>query len=87
MHLAVQNEPMNKFKPTLELLRKNHVKTLQGKDSNHACSVFLDSLEYAMVQYLKEILSRIRHYGILFDGSSNKAGTNKELVFVKVLVS
>ena len=61
---------------------------IHEKSTKVACGTFLDVLEESMVKYLKETMSRISYYGLLFDGSqAQKTGAEKELVSDKVVVS
>ena len=88
LHVACEENPLSEYPKLIKLHQKNGVLFVNGKSSDKACGVFIDVLAKCMKDYISKILGRVDFFSLLFDGSQpRKTGTEKELVYAKVVVS
>jgi hypothetical protein len=84
--MAVNGLPLSAFHTLVKVQKVNGVKLLQGVQDSKKAKEFVWYLADAIREKLAIILSSSRAYSVLSDGSqARKTGSEKELVFVRVV--
>ena len=88
LHVATEELPFRKFPGLIKLQKQNGVKFVRGKANQKTCAAMIDIMAEVLEGLIQDYIKESPFFTIEFDGScALKTGSDKELVYIKIMVS